>query len=136
MQRRLSRRLGAMALVAIPLTASLAEAQSADRPTGNPLSSLSGYMDLQFVNPSDADPVIDFRRFVLLFAHRFSDRIRFVSELEVEHAVVEGGEDKGELELEQAYLDFRSSAGSGWRIDCRSESSINSRPCSAAVGGY
>ena len=34
------------------------------------------------------------------------DRIRFVSRLEVEHAIVEGGEDKGELELEQAYLDF------------------------------
>ena len=63
-------------------------------------------MELQFVDPSNADAFIDFRRFVLLFAHRFSDRIRFVSELEVEHALVEGGEDKGELELEQAYLDF------------------------------
>lgn len=63
-------------------------------------------MELQFVNPSNADAFIDFRRFVLLFAHRFSDRIRFVSELEVEHAIVEGAEEKGELELEQAYLDF------------------------------
>ena len=63
-------------------------------------------MDLQYVNPSNGDAFIDFRRFVLLFAHRFSDRIRFVSELEVEHALVEGGEEKGELELEQAYLDF------------------------------
>jgi hypothetical protein len=79
--------------------------ESTDRPAG-PLSSLSGYMDLQFVDPSNADAFIDFRRFVLLFAHRFSDRIRFVSELEVEHAVVEGDEQKGELELEQAYLDF------------------------------
>ena len=63
-------------------------------------------MDVQFNKPSDADGTLDFRRFVLLFAHRFSDRIRFVSELEVEHAIVEGGEEKGELELEQAYLDF------------------------------
>ena len=63
-------------------------------------------MDLQFNKTENADGVLDFRRFVLLFAHRFSDRIRFVSELELEHAVVEGGEDKGELELEQAYLDF------------------------------
>jgi hypothetical protein len=77
-----------------------------DSPNPGPLSSLSGYMELQFVDPSNADAFIDFRRFVLLFAHRFSDRIRFVSELEVEHAIVEGGEDKGELELEQAYLDF------------------------------
>jgi len=79
--------------------------QAADRPAA-PVSALSGYMELQFVDPSNADAFIDFRRFVLLFAHRFSDRIRFVSELEVEHALVEGGEDKGELELEQAYLDF------------------------------
>ena len=63
-------------------------------------------MDLQFNKPEYADGTLDFRRFVLLFAHRFSDRIRFVSELELEHALVEGGEAKGELELEQAYIDF------------------------------
>jgi hypothetical protein len=43
---------------------------------------------------------------VLLVTHRFSDRIRFVSELELEHAFVEGLEEAGELELEQAYLDL------------------------------
>jgi hypothetical protein len=43
---------------------------------------------------------------VLLVTHQFSDRIRFVSEIELEHAFVEGQEDAGELELEQAYLDF------------------------------
>jgi hypothetical protein len=43
---------------------------------------------------------------VLLFAHRFSDRLRFVGELELEHGVVEGLEEGGELELEQAYIDF------------------------------
>ncbi len=91
------------------LAAATAHAQASgsdDRPASPALSSLSGYMDLQFVAPSGADAFVDFRRFVLIFGHRFSDRIRFVSELEVEHAVVEGGDDKGELELEQAYLDF------------------------------
>ena len=101
--------LAATAALLACLAASPARAQSTesttDRPAG-PLSSLSGYMDLQYVNPSNGDAFIDFRRFVLLFAHRFSDRIRFISELEVEHAIVEGGEEKGELELEQAYLDF------------------------------
>ena len=100
--------IAATAALLVCLAASPARAQSTestDRPAG-PLSSLSGYMDLQYVNPSNGDAFIDFRRFVLLFAHRFSDRIRFVSELEVEHALVEGGEEKGELELEQAYLDF------------------------------
>ena len=38
--------------------------------------------------------------------HTFSPRIRFVGELELEHAFVEGLEEGGELELEQAYVDF------------------------------
>jgi hypothetical protein len=68
---------------------------------------VSGYMDFHFNKPTDGTPgVLDFHRFVLLFTHRFSDRLRFVSELELEHAVVEGLEEGGELELEQAYIDF------------------------------
>lgn len=64
-------------------------------------------MDFHFNRPTDGTPsVLDFHRFVLLFTHRFSDRVRFVSELELEHALVEGLEEGGELELEQAYLDF------------------------------
>ena len=43
---------------------------------------------------------------MLLVTHTFSPRIRFVGELELEHAFVEGLEDAGELELEQAYVDF------------------------------
>jgi hypothetical protein len=41
---------------------------------------------------------------VLFFGHNFNDRLRFYSELEVEHAVASSG-DKGEFEVEQAYLD-------------------------------
>jgi len=67
---------------------------------------VAGYMELNFTKPQQQSPTLDFRRFVLLFGHSFSDRLKFWSELEVEHAFVEGGEEKGELELEQAYLDF------------------------------
>jgi hypothetical protein len=67
---------------------------------------ISGYMDFHFNKPELADGRLDFHRFVLLVTHKFSDRIRFVSELELEHAFVEGLEEAGELELEQAYLDF------------------------------
>ena len=63
-------------------------------------------MDFQYRKPEFQDGVLDFRRFVLLVTHQFSDRIRFVSELELEHAFVEGLVEAGELELEQAYLDF------------------------------
>ena len=66
----------------------------------------SGYMEMH-VNHDQINPTtLDFHRFVLLFGHGFGERIRFWSELELEHAFVEGGEASGELELEQAYLDF------------------------------
>src|SRR5687767_6735851 len=69
-------------------------------------TAISGYMDFHFNKLELEDGRLDFHRFVLLVTHRFSDRIRFVSEIEVEHALVEGLEEAGELELEQAYLDF------------------------------
>jgi DtxR family transcriptional regulator, Mn-dependent transcriptional regulator len=71
-----------------------------------PRTNLSGYMDFHYNKPEFSDGTLDFHRFVLLVTHSFSDRIRFVSEVEIEHALVEGGEEKGELELEQAYVDF------------------------------
>ncbi|MFZ0258320.1 MAG: porin [Gammaproteobacteria bacterium] len=65
---------------------------------------LGGYGELHYRN-LDSNNEIDFRRFVLFFGHRFMDRIRFWSELELEHALT--GEDaEGELELEQAFLEF------------------------------
>jgi hypothetical protein len=67
---------------------------------------LSGYMDFHFNKLEGEDAILDFHRFVLLFTHSFTPRIRFVSELELEHALVEGLEEAGELELEQAYVDF------------------------------
>jgi hypothetical protein len=83
-------------------------AQSADGAAGSAPSPVSGYMEVEFTNPDFGNPTLDFRRFVLIFAHRFTPRIRFMSELEVEHALVsgEGGDEGGSLELEQAYLDF------------------------------
>ena len=71
---------------------------------------LSGYMDFHYNNRQHEDAVLDFHRFVLLFSHGFSDRIRFVAELELEHAVV-SDETDGELELEQAYVDFLITRG-------------------------
>lgn len=57
---------------------------------------------------------IDFHRFVLFFSHDYSDRIRFVSELELEHSLAGEGKN-GEVELEQAFIDFIDDAG-GWRV--------------------
>lgn len=100
----------------VPLAASLtfalllpaAAAAQAPPPAPAPerTTAISGYMDFHFNKREFDDGRLDFHRFVLLITHRFSDRIRFVSELEVEHALVEGLEEAGELEIEQAYVDF------------------------------
>src|SRR6185369_7974848 len=83
----------------------------AQTPKTAPRTNLSGYMDFHYNKPEFADGSLDFHRFVLLVTHSFSDRIRFVSEVEIEHALVEGGEEHGELELEQAYVDFLLARG-------------------------
>jgi len=90
---------------ALSLGTAPAAAQSADE-NEERATRLSGYMELHYNKAEHADGVADFHRFVLLVTHEFTPRIRFVGELEVEHAIVEGLEEKGELELEQAYVDF------------------------------
>ena len=70
-------------------------------------TAISGYMDFHYNDPNPGNSILDFHRFVLLFSHEFSDSIRFYSELEVEHAFIKGGStSNGEVELEQAFLDF------------------------------
>jgi hypothetical protein len=103
--------LGALSLGLLGAAASTAYGQPAapQAPPSQPAvpeTGLSGYMEFHFNKAQFADGIIDFHRFVLLVTHRFSDRLRFVGEIELEHALVEGLEEAGELELEQAYLDF------------------------------
>lgn len=57
--------------------------------------------------PSGRSDTLDFQRAVLYFGYKFSDRIVFNSEIEYEHATTgEGAEEKGEVSVEFAYLDF------------------------------
>jgi hypothetical protein len=74
-----------------------------------PHTTLGGYGEVHYVNSNrpGVGSVGTVKRFVLYFAHSFDDRITFRSELEVEDAKVEGGDEGGEVALEQAYLDFR-----------------------------
>ena len=66
--------------------------------------SIGGYGELHY-NNLDSKRQIDFHRFVLFFNYDYSDRIKFFSELELEHSLA--GEDKpGEVELEQAYVEY------------------------------
>ena len=72
-------------------------------------NTFGGYGELHYNNYKDGDKKdeIDFHRFVLFYGHKFNDRLRFYSELEVEHALIEGGEESGAVELEQAFIDYR-----------------------------
>jgi hypothetical protein len=76
---------------------------------------IGGYGELHYNNlegkggASDKEE-IDFHRFVLLFGHDFNERLRFRSELEVEHAFIKdnvgGTASPGEVEVEQAYVEY------------------------------
>jgi hypothetical protein len=73
-------------------------------------TTLGGYGELHFNmwedQASDKEKnEVDFHRFVLFLDHEFNDRLRFTSELEIEHALSGDGQ-PGEVELEQAYVEY------------------------------
>lgn len=79
-------------------------------PSSGGKTTIGGYGELHY-NNLDSKKEIDFHRFVLFFGHKFSDRIRFHSEVEIEHAFLKDNSgtssaSKGELEIEQAYIEF------------------------------
>jgi len=65
-----------------------------------------GYGELSYSRPTDdsSGTTADVGRFVLGASYRFDDRTRFISELEVEHAV-SSADDAGEVEVEQAWIE-------------------------------
>ncbi len=67
---------------------------------------LSGYMEIHLNKEQDLPTEADLHRFVLMVGHSFTDRLKFWSEIEVEHAFVEGAEESGEVAIEQAYIDL------------------------------
>lgn len=79
---------------------------------GNGKTTVGGYGELHYNNleKGNGDEVneIDLHRFVLFFGHEFNERTRLVTELEVEHGGVEadGSPLDGEVEVEQAYVEF------------------------------
>jgi hypothetical protein len=67
---------------------------------------LTSYGEINYNRPTrhPQDSVADLRRFVLGFQHRFDERTKVVTELEVEHGVASAS-DPGEVEVEQAYVE-------------------------------
>jgi hypothetical protein len=81
-------------------------AHSAQAQPAGGVPTLSGYMEMHVNKVQDLPTEADLHRFVLMVGHRFSDRLKFWSEVEVEHAFVEGAEESGEVAIEQAYIDL------------------------------
>jgi len=73
-------------------------------------TSLGGYGEMHYNNRQNGSNQLDFHRFVLFVDHTFSDRIKFYSELELEHAIAGSGQ-VGAIELEQAFLQLEQSFG-------------------------
>lgn len=74
-------------------------------------TTLGGYGELHYNNSTvnDGDPArgLDFHRFVMFYSHSWTSEWSFKAELELEHNFVSDGE--GELELEQAYVNYQRS---------------------------
>ncbi len=72
-------------------------------------TSLGAYGELHYTNRSkeagDHQEESDFHRFVIFLGHEFTDKLRLYSELELEHSIAGDGKN-GEIELEQAYLEY------------------------------
>jgi uncharacterized coiled-coil protein SlyX len=78
--------------------------------------SIGGYGEVLYQNfdeerddgaPSEQTDTIDLARAVFYFGYKFDDHFLFNSEIEYEHATTgEGDEEKGEVSVEFAYLDY------------------------------
>jgi hypothetical protein len=84
-----------------------AVAEAAPPPEAGSDTSVGGYGELSYSNYKDSSvkDQMDFNRFVIFLGHRFNDKLRMYSEFEVEHAVA-SADDKGEAEVEQAYIEY------------------------------
>jgi len=74
-----------------------------------PKSHLGGYGELHYNSKTDANDktskTLDFHRFVIFYGYQWSPKWTFHAEVELEHNMVGGS--SGELELEQAYVEYR-----------------------------
>ncbi len=81
-------------------------------------SSISGYGELHYnheENPAgNIKQTLDFHRFVLFFGYAWSEKWSLKSEVELEHNFVQGGQ--GELELEQAYVNYHHADWFGFQV--------------------
>ncbi len=71
--------------------------------------SIGGYGEVWFTNipQTGVNFEVDLYRFIIYLGYAFTEKLKFNSEIEIEHAKVEGGEEGGEVAIEFAFLDYR-----------------------------
>ncbi len=86
-----------------------------DQSNNNTLN-MGGYAEMHYnaTFPEDGETKnqLDFHRFVLYVGRQWTEKLKFYSEIEVEHAIVGDGK-VGEVSVEQAYLDYQLSGEDG-----------------------
>mgnify|MGYP001611938360 CR=1 FL=1 len=70
--------------------------------------SLGGYFDTEYFIPFGKKPYFDQHRLVLQASALYNERIFFNTEIELEHGGIFGN-NKGEIKIEQAFLDYKVS---------------------------
>ncbi|MFN8672415.1 MAG: hypothetical protein U0457_10115 [Candidatus Sericytochromatia bacterium] len=72
----------------------------------NSTVSLGGYFDTEYVFPFGKNSFFDQHRLVLQASSLYNDRLFFNTEIEIEHGGI-SDENKGEVAIEQAFLDYK-----------------------------
>jgi hypothetical protein len=90
---------------AAPAAAAVVAAQGPGL-SAEPATAILSYAELSYSRPTHdtKNTVADLGRFVLGYQHRFDEKTKVATELEVEHAV-SSADDHGEVEVEQAYVE-------------------------------
>lgn len=83
----------------------------------SPTTKLGGYGELHYnsIKPENgkSSATLDFHRFVLFYSHSWTEKWSLKAEVELEHNFVKNGQ--GELELEQAYVNYHHSEAFGFQ---------------------
>lgn len=82
-----------------------------------PETKFGGYGEMHYnykkAEEKDATKTLDFHRFVLFYSHAWSEKWSFQAEVELEHNFIQEGH--GELELEQAHINYYHAPWFGFR---------------------
>ncbi len=80
-------------------------------------TTIGGYGNAYFQRDNNEEKAkMNFERLVLFTGHKFNKKFSFFSELEVEDAKVSGGEEGGEVALEQCYIQYNVNATNYWKF--------------------